>query len=102
MAINYVNTLEVQSLSKEILSLANDFNTEINNLFTRFSEVPTITKEWVGPQSNFYFNKVSLDKKEYLAFANSLKDIGYKLSQDAYEINTCISKNLNAESEKGF
>ena len=101
MAISYVNTVELESISKEILSLANDLNTEFNNLFMRFSEVPTVSKEWVGKQANFYFRKVASEKKQYIDFTNKLKDIGYKLSTDLYEIQTCINKNNSEESQKG-
>ena len=64
-----------------MISLVNDLNTEINNLFNRFSEVPSVTKEWVGQQAQFYFR------------------IGYKLSTDVFEMNTCINKNINEESK---
>lgn len=100
MNISYVNTNEVESISKELISLANDFNNEINNLFNRFSEVPTVTQEWVGDKAQFYFKKVANDKQQYNNFASKLKDIGYKLSTDMYEIKTCINKNYNEESQK--
>ncbi len=100
MAISYINTYEVESIAKEIISLANDFNAEINNLFTRFSFVPGVTREWVGTQSQFYFRRIANDKKQYIDFANTLKNIGYKLSQDVYEVRTCIKKNIINESQK--
>ena len=100
MAISYMNTDEVENISKEIISLANEMDSEIINLFTRFSEVPSVTKEWVGSQSEVYFDKIALDKKQYIDFANTLKDIGYKLSSDAYELKVCMNKNINTESRK--
>ena len=102
MAISYINTTEVNNISKELISLANELNTEFNNLFTRFSEVPTVTKEWVGKQSVFYFKRVASDKKQYINFSNKLRDIGYKLSTDLYEIQTCINKNNKEESKTGY
>lgn len=101
MAISYMNTVEVENIAKEVLSLSNEFNVEINNLFNRFSEVPDISKEWVGSQASFYFKKVANDKKKYIDFANKLKDIGYKLSNDVYEVQTCMKKNIYEESQKG-
>lgn len=101
MAISYVNTTEAENIAKDIISLATDFNTEINNLFLRFSEVPSVTKEWVGNQAIVYFNKIAQDKKQYNDFANNLKDIGYKLNKDLYDINMKIKNNINEESQKG-
>ncbi len=101
MAISYINTAEVEDIAKEVISLANEFNTEINNLFNRFSEVPNISKEWVGSQSSFYFKRAANDKKIYNDFANKLKDIGYKLYTDIYEVQICMKKNITEESQKG-
>lgn len=98
MAISYVNTIEVENIQKELILLANEFNDEINKLFLRFSEVPTITKEWVGNQAVYYFRKAASDKQQYNDFANKLKDIGYKLSMDMYEVKSCLNKSLNEES----
>lgn len=101
MAISYINTIKVENISKEIMSLANDLETEINNLYRRFSEVPTITKEWVGNQSQIYFRKVGSEKIQYINFVNNIKDISHMLSLNVYEINNCIKKNLDEESKKG-
>lgn len=101
MAISYINTTEIDNIGKEITSLANEFNNEIINLFNRFSNVPTVSKEWVGTQSMFYFTKVANDKKKYTEFANKLRDIGYKLSNEVYEVQNCIKNNIEEESRKG-
>ncbi len=98
MAISYINTTEIDNIAKEISSLSSDFNDEINNLFQRFEDVPTITQEWFGNQASFYFNKIALDKKEYINFANKLSDISNKLYSDTSEINSCLKKNINEES----
>ncbi len=98
MAISYINTIEVDSIAKDINTLANEYNDEINNLFRRFAEVPTGTQEWVGGQASFYFNKVALDKKQYVDFANKLRSISNKLYSDIYEVNSCLKKNINGES----
>ena len=98
MAISYANTTEIQNIANDLISLADELNLEINNLFTRFSDVPTVTKEWVGDKSVFYFNFIASDKKQYNDFAAKLKDIGYKLSMNSYEIQNCIKKNIDIES----
>lgn len=101
MAITYINTNQVDSISKDIINLTNDLNKEFNDLFRRFSDVPTVTREWVGKQANIYFSKIASEKQQYIDFTNKIKDIGYKLSTDIYEIQTCINKNNNEESKKG-
>ena len=98
MAISYINTGEVEEVANNIISLAMDFNTEINNLFSRLSDVPSITREWVGTQSKFYFKKIASDKKQYNDFADNLRHIGYKLSKDIYEIQTCMNNNYREEA----
>ena len=96
-----MNTIEIENIAKEIISLANELNNEFNNLFNRFHEVPNITREWVGQQAQFYFDRVALDKKQYVDFANDLKNIGYKLNTDITETESCIKRNLNEEAERG-
>ena len=92
MAISYINTIEVENVSKELNSLVNELETEINNLFTRLFEVPTVTGEWVGEKSQFYFNAVANEKKQYNDFVSSLRNIVYKLNVDVYEIQSCMNK----------
>lgn len=101
MAISYANTTEIETISKDIISLANDLNNEINSLFSRLSNVPYGTKEWSGNQALKYFNIIASDKKQYNELASNLKDIGYKLRDNANEIRNCINKNKNNESQKG-
>ncbi len=98
MAISYINTIEVDSIAKEINTLANEFNNEINNLFNRFAEVPTTTQEWVGDQASFYFNTIAQDKKQYVDFANKLRNVSNKLYSDIAEVNSCLKKNIDNES----
>lgn len=102
IAISYVNDREMKEISKQIISLSDEFNTEINNLFKRLNEVPTITREWVGTKSNFYFNRIYQEKAKYNNFANNIKDIGRKINYDINEINNCMINNSKDETEKGY
>lgn len=99
MAISYINTTEVELIAKEINSLASEFQTEINNLFKRFSEVPVVTKEWTGDKSKFYFDTVEKDKQKYIDFANSISNLGLTLNNNIYEITSCINKSYNDEQK---
>ncbi len=100
IAITYINTQEVANISKDIISLTDDLNREFTNLFTRFSGVPTITKEWVGNQASIYFDKVASDKQQYINFCNQIRNIGYKLTNNLYEVQNCINKNNTEEWKK--
>lgn len=97
MAISYINTEEVKNIAKDIVSLANDLDYEFNNLFKRFSDVPTVTKEWVGNQANYYFNHIEKDKKQYMDFSNEIRNIGKKIDEDVNQIQSSINMNNSDE-----
>ena len=98
MAISYINTSEVDSIAKEINTLADEFNEEINKLYQRLLAVPTNSKEWFGKQSNYYFGRISKDKQQYIDFGNKIREISNKLYSDANEVNICLKNNINGES----
>ena len=102
MAITYVNTIEVEEIAKELISISNEYVTEINNLFSRLAEVPHETKEWTGTQSKKFHNIVSRDKKSFLEVGKQLKYIGEKISNDASEISGAVSATNSAEGKKGY
>ena len=93
--ISYINTAEVDSISEELLSAANDLETEFNALFARFANVPNVTKEWVGNQANFYFSKVASDKQQYTALVNELRKLGQELAHHAANAQNRIKGNNN-------
>jgi hypothetical protein len=97
MAITYANLDELHSISKEIVQLANDFDYEINGLFKRISQMPTVTREWVGPTANMYVSKALKDKVQYNTFASDLKNLGFEIESNAYNIQECIITNSRNE-----
>lgn len=100
MSISYINTREVEEISKELFSLSLELDKEINSLFLRFSEVPTVTGEWVGNKSQFYFNRIANDKKQYNEFSRELREMANKLSSDVYNVQSCMKKNLIDSNQK--
>ena len=100
MAISYINTDEVKNIAKDINSLTDDLNSEFINLFTRFSEVPNVTKEWIGNKSEFYFNTIAKDKKQYLNFVKSLKAIAANLNMAVDDMQDCVIKNIKEETDR--
>ena len=101
MAVTYFNSTEVESIAKDINELSYQFEEEINKLFNRFEGVPTMTKEWIGNKSTFYFNRISLDKRKYTDFAESLRKISYNLNDTVNEVNKSINETKVKELEKG-
>lgn len=79
------------------MDLSNEFNDEVNSLFTRLSDVPYRTNEWVGTKASYYFRTVSNDKFKYIEFANSLRNLSNMISKSSYEIQNCINKCHNEE-----
>lgn len=97
MAISYANTDKIMAISKKIKSLSLDLDKEIDDLFTRFSEVPTLTGEWVGQTSEYYFKTIAKDKKKYKNFISEIRDVANKLDKDCSDIQSCINKCMNNE-----
>lgn len=97
-SIVYAETNQIKQIAKEIIDLGNDFESTINDLFKKFSDVPYSTKEWVGNQSEKYFDLVSLEKDDYINFANKIRSYGEKLNRDVNDIESTINTVIKKES----
>lgn len=102
MGITYANTEEIESIANELISLSNEYNSEINSLFNRMIAVPTDTKEWTGTQAKKYSSIIAGDKAQFLEVGKQLKYIGDKIKSDASEINSCINDCNNNEAKRGY
>ena len=91
--ISRVNTAELEHISKDLLSAASDLETEFDALFTRFSNVPNVTKEWVGTQANFYFSRIAADKQQYTALVDKIRKIAQELNAETSNVQNCIKLN---------
>lgn len=97
--ITKIDTREIEQIAKDLKQLADDYNSLITSFFKRMNEVTTITKEWVGNQANFYFDKVFQDKMMYIEYGNMLRNIPTKLDNDLISISTHITKSTKREEE---
>lgn len=97
-AIEYAETKQIKDIANSIISLVNDYNSEINKLFNMFAAVPYDTKEWVGNQSDKFFDLVALEKDDYINFGNRLREYGEKLNNDVDEIENTVSTVIRKES----
>ena len=100
MAVTYINTDELEDISRNIVSLSKDLSDEFNSLFDRLINVPTVTQEWIGRQSQYYFRKAYYDKRQYSVFANKINELGTRIGTDARTMGTYIKSNLDQESSE--
>lgn len=91
--ITYIDTDGVASVAAELKTIANDMEKEFNALFRRFNNVPTVTGEWFGDQSKYYFSRVFEDKKEYLKFVEEIRDLATEIQLNASNADFCIRAN---------
>ena len=90
-AIEYAETKQIKNIADSIISLANDYNSEINKLFNMFAAVPYDTKEWVGNQSDKFFDLVALEKDDFINFGDRIREYGEKLNDDVVDIENTVS-----------
>lgn len=97
-SIVYAETNQIKNIANDVINLGNEFESIINDLFKKFSDIPYSTKEWVGNQSERYFDLVSLEKDDYIDFANKIRSYGEKLNSDVDDIEGTINNVLKKES----
>jgi uncharacterized protein YukE len=91
--ITYIDTTEVESIANELQMLAGDLDAEFDALFSRFEKVPTVSKEWVGGQANFYFQKISQDKQQYKDMAEAIRQLGSELKNEIKDFEIATQNN---------
>ena len=97
MAVSSIDTERVSDLANEILFLENDYEIQINRLFKMLSEVPYITKEWVGNQSERYFRTILLDKNDYINFGKEIRKYARKILDDSERMSDAIEETQKNE-----
>lgn len=98
-AIEYAETKQIKNIADSIITLANDYNSEINKLFNMFAAVPYDTKEWVGNQSDKFFDLVALEKDDFINFGDRIREYGEKLNKDVEDIESTISTVIRKEAQ---
>lgn len=86
------NTNEMHRVASEINALAVQYQTLISGLYTKFSNMPTTTKEWVGNKAQEYVNYVLLDKPDMLSVGDKIKSFAKVIDDDANLLDTNSSK----------
>ena len=97
MAITYINTDKLRDINDNINHLVQDYYREINSMFTKFSNVPDGTHEWVGETSEKYFQEIGLEKNDYIAFGQNLSDFNQAISKTIEQTELSLIKTNNVE-----
>ena len=89
MANLIVDTKKLKESGEDIIRLTREMNEEINSLFSRISNMNTITREWIGSASAEFIKRSNIEKIQYIKFINSLNKYGQFLIEAAnyYDYN---------------
>ena len=86
------NTDEMKRIASEISSLAVDYQTKLSKLYSKFALMPNGTNEWVGNRAEEYVSYVLMDKTDFMAVGDRIKDYAKTIENDAIQLETTISK----------
>lgn len=90
----------MKRIAREISSFATQYQNIITDLFTRFSEMPNITREWIGQRAEQYVSYVMLDKQGLLKVGDQIKDFSDAIIEDANVLDACSSKARKEETDE--
>lgn len=89
MKIN-VDTIKMRECGKDIIKITNTLNELYNGLFSRISNMPTNTGEWVGESADKFVTLANIDKVQYLNYNNEIAKMGKLLVDYSYKFeNDC-------------
>ena len=101
MKLTYADTKLIKEKGNEIINLSLEYNSIITNFFKKMTNFPYDTNEWTGKPAEDYAALVSLDKQQYIDFADAIKAFGNKIINAAESIDKCIETSNNGGSYKG-
>ena len=101
MKLTYADTKLMKDKGNEIIKLSIEYNSIITNFFKKMTNFPYDTNEWIGSPAELYAEQVSLDKQQYIDFADAIKAFGNKVINAAESIDTCIKTSNSGGSYKG-
>lgn len=90
MAEIQVDTKKLNECGNEIMKLANELNEELDMLFKRIENIPTVTHEWVGDSANKFAALSKIDKVQYYTLKDALYNHGKYLVESANLLDSTI------------
>ena len=92
-----INTDKIKNAGEELQSIAKDYNTIINNVYSIINRLSSVGA-WVSDKSNssvnLFINIVSKDKSSMLGLANSINSLGIKLVNYANNMESIADDNF--------
>ena len=92
MASLDVDTVKMRECGQEIIDITRNLNEQFNGLFSRISNIPLNTHEWVGESANEFVKLSKIDKAQYINFNNELYKLGKMLIDYSYYIENDIER----------
>ena len=91
MSIIECDTKKIHTCGEDIVSLSEDFEAIIENLFSNIMKLET-DEIWVGDDAQKYIQNVVKDKDMYINLYNELKKLGIHFQESADKLEETIRK----------
>ncbi|MBE6150036.1 MAG: hypothetical protein E7170_04875 [Firmicutes bacterium] len=91
MAQITINTSELYKNAQNINTLIKDTTEEFNLLFKKIEEVPYVSKEWIGLNSERFSDLAKEEKIKYYKFIEDLALYSKLLSDFSVSLDVCIN-----------
>lgn len=92
-----INTDKIKNAGEELQSIAKDYNTIVNNVYSIINKLPS-DGAWVSDKANssvnLFINIVSKDKSSMLGLANNINSLGIKLVNYANNMESIADDNF--------
>jgi len=92
MAEIKVDTTKMRESGQDIMKIALELESELNNLFNRISNMPTLTREWTGEAAELFARCSQAEKVQYMQLKDTLYSYGNYLNYCAELFENDINK----------
>lgn len=92
MANINVDTSKMRECGENIMELSNELGENFEQLFTRLTNMPAKTFEWVGSSANNFSMIANIEKSDYVKLKNNIYRFGKHLVESANSLDESIKK----------
>lgn len=92
MSLINIDSIKMRECGKDIVSVSSTLNELFNEFFSRISNMPINTGEWVGKSADEFVRLARIDKAQYINFNNDLYNLGKFLIEQSYNLENEIQK----------
>ena len=86
-----VDIEKVKNAGKDIISLSSALTNMVDNFYSRISDIPEKTKEWVGVESEKYVQLCLREQEVYINLFNSLSLLGESLVSYSEDLEAMVN-----------